>query len=422
MKDHRDHRNRPRPTRPRTAPARRESSFADMVMAPVLERSRTGERPVEPLARLDYPEELALKQEALLRFWRDHRLAGTPETILPSPLPRRYRTTTKRRAGIRGGRFALGFAETHLRGEGGLLPVSLLEPEAHTAIYRFLHAKIGTPPYVALAEHLNYVIIRGSYDEVMVILNVDLLNAEVVRKVKLLGEHLKSLDSRIIGAFMFHDPTRSDYYLDQGTAPGRLQWKKLFGADRYLLKVGERRYLLPPSSFSQVNESMIPVMLEEARKMLAPDGTGRLLDLYCGYGLFSHYLGDDYAEIVGVDIEGDSITAAAAIAKRGAHRAAMNFTALNIRRASLPRALPPPGPMEEVQLLDPPRSGAEPGVAAYLAARSPKRVLHIFCGVDEIPRQLAEWEGGGYVVRRTAPLDMFAGTPNLEVMVLLERG
>ena len=51
---------------------------------------------VELLAHLDYADELALKNQALLEFWRVHRLPLTPPDITPAPRPRHYRTTTRR--------------------------------------------------------------------------------------------------------------------------------------------------------------------------------------------------------------------------------------------------------------------------------------------------------------------------------------
>jgi tRNA/tmRNA/rRNA uracil-C5-methylase (TrmA/RlmC/RlmD family) len=71
--------------------------------------------------------------------------------------------------------------------------------------------------------------------------------------------------------------------------------------------------------------------------------------------------------------------------------------------------------------LDPPRKGTEPGVIRALAMRKPVRVLHIFCGTDEIPGALAEWERYGYRVKEVLPMDLFPGTPHLETLVALEK-
>jgi len=59
-------------------------------------------------------------------------------------------------------------------------------------------------------------------------------------------------------------------------------------------------------------------------------------------------------------------------------------------------------------------------VIAALARRKPKKALHIFCGVDQIPPSLREWQANGYQVRRVVPLDIFPGSANLEILILLE--
>lgn len=399
---------------PGTSRQRDERSFAGVLLDAL---SGGGGSDAEPLTSLEYERELRLKNDAFRRFWTSHHLPGAPDTIIPSPKPRRYRTTTKRRARFDGRRLRL-----LLGGErtSDSFTESSLEPEEHTAIYRLLLDRIDRAPYHSLAYALNYIIIRGSYREFVVIFNVDQLNAEIVRKLKLLGRHLQEFDPGIVGAFVFLDPTRSNYYLESRRPTDRLQFKKLYGVDRYVLKFGERKYLLSPTSFSQINESMVPVMIDRAGGLLNPVGGERLLDLYCGYGLFAHHLSDRYAEVVGIDIEGESIDAARANLKYYRPDAQVRFVARDITADSLQRALPPPGSLRESILLDPPRQGTAPGVIDVLASRAPQRVLHIFCGVDEIPREVEEWRRNGYEMSRVIPLDMFPGTANLETMILLD--
>jgi hypothetical protein len=43
------------------------------------------------------------------------------------------------------------------------VPESLLEPEAHSALYRYLAEELAAGPNRPVAAHLNHVIIRGSY-------------------------------------------------------------------------------------------------------------------------------------------------------------------------------------------------------------------------------------------------------------------
>jgi tRNA/tmRNA/rRNA uracil-C5-methylase (TrmA/RlmC/RlmD family) len=174
-----------------------------------------------------------------------------------------------------------------------------------------------------------------------------------------------------------------------------------------------------PTVFSQVNESMLPVMGEVAGGMAGHGG--RLIDLYCGYGLFSHYLAGVFGEVIGVDANAVAIEAAMRNIRLNPAQAKRTFIARDITGRSLAGVFEGRRPGAESVLLDPPHQGTAPGVIDFLALRAPQRVVHIFCNVDEIPRSLREWRRGGYQPDRIAPLDMFPGTPNLEVVVGLLR-
>ena len=369
----------------------------------------------EALADLEYGDELALKNKALANFWNTFKLTGSPEPIVASPLARGYRTTSKRRGDLQYGRLTFDFSE--LASHGGCAE-SVLEPEAHNAIYRLLHEKISTPAFVALARALNWIIIRGSYKQRMVIFNVYRLDATVVRKLKQIATVLQQAPLQVVAVHMYYDPTRSEYYLEALRPVDGMQFKQMYGPNKLALDRDGYRLFYPVTGFSQVNESMVGPMVDRARNLLAPGREHRLLDLYCGYGLFSFGLGRETRACLGVEWEGPSIASAKESAKF-LKLGNMQFMAGRIDAVFAGSRLPPvQGP--ELMLLDPPRKGTEPGVLRTLAQRAPERVLHVFCGTDEIPRELAEWKSVGYTPTRIAPLDMFPGTPSLETLVLLE--
>ena len=391
--------------------------FQQLLLGLLTAQESAGTHPVEPLAHLDYKRELGLKHEALSKFWRQHKLGELPEPVVPSPLPRRYRTTTRRRARYRPGRLQLGFGDG--RDTSVALPESRLEPEAHTAIYEFLVKELATPDCRNVATHLNHAIIRGTYDAFSVILNLDFLDGGIVRRLKKLGQQLQDLPQPILSAFVFCDPSRSDYYFEREAPPVAVQLKKLFGPARFPLRLAGNRYALPPTSFTQVNESMIKPMLDRVRSLLQPTPDDRLLDLYCGFGLFAHDMADTCGEILGIDVDGDAVHAATEHLHFEPPKGRVKFLRRDITVESVTTSLPAPGEREKV-LLDPPRGGVHPGVITCLARRRPARVVHICCGVETIPAAVADWKRDGYRVTRCLPLDMFAGTPNLEVLMLLE--
>jgi len=376
-----------------------------------------------PLAHLDYPDELRVKNTGLRLFWKHHRLTGRPESVASSPRPRGYRTTSKRRTVLRGSKLFLlfGHKATRPRHRQAFLP-SPLEPPEHEHIYRFLQQKLSEPTFRQTAAHLNYLIIRGSYKERAVIFNVDVLNGPLVRKLKILADHLQKLETKVSAAFVYLDPSGSDYYLESRRPADTLHFKKLFGPDQLAVVYEGCRYLFHPTSFSQINEAMVPVLLNRARELLAPAADGHLLDLYCGYGLFSHYLAPFYKQVLAIDVEGPSIRMAKANSRLNRERGGRTkFLDRRITEGLLARELAAPTAPEHI-LLDPPRQGSLSGVISALSRRSPQKVLHIFCGVDQIPPALKEWQANGYRVRRIVPLDMFPGSANLEILILLTPG
>ena len=301
---------------------------------------------------------------------------------------------------------------------------SELEPKGHEALYRFLAEKINSPSFVTAAKHLNYIIIRGTYTEFSVIFNVNQLSGPIVRNVRALAEHLPRLDPAVLSAFIFFDSTRSDYYLDKKDPGGAWKYKSLFGPDTIRLRVNDQSYQFKPVSFSQINESILPVFLDGVARLCRPEAAGRLIDLYCGYGLFALFIGKRFGETYAVDVDPDSIECARKSGRYTARKenltSRMHFRVAPITPASLESLLPKEGAQSETILLDPPRGGPGKGVIPYCCERRPSRIVHLFCDIDRVPIDIAEWRRGGYWVRSAAAFDMFPGTPNLEVAVLLE--
>jgi tRNA/tmRNA/rRNA uracil-C5-methylase (TrmA/RlmC/RlmD family) len=372
----------------------------------------------EPFALVPYDEEVRAKNEAFARFWKQADLPGTPRPLIVSPKPRGYRTTTKRRVVVHGrAGLSLGFSD---RATALTLATSLLEPDSHQRIYAFLFDKLKTPAYSPFARALNWLIIRSAKNAHCLIINVSKMDGAVVRKAKMIAEHLSQAGLFVSSAMMYFDPTRSDYYLTAERPEQGLDVKHLFGPRLLTLEADGIKLKYPPTAFSQINESMVPIMVNEARRMLGLTETDRFIDLYCGYGLFSFTLGRNTRETIAVELEGNAVAAAKETHRIQFSTSRIRFVAARITGDSLGRSLPSAskdGP--EVILLDPPRKGADPGVVEVLAKRRPRRVLQICCGTDEIVPAVKDWIKSGYLVEEVLPLDLFAGTASLETLIAL---
>jgi 23S rRNA (uracil1939-C5)-methyltransferase len=368
----------------------------------------------EPLAGLEYADEIAIKEGALAAFWRESALPAGLDPIRPAPQPRGYRTTTKRRASIT--RQGLALAFPGMPSAAGVAPSRLDRPE-HAAVYQAVLGQLARPPVHALAEVLNWVIVRGTAPRMAVLLNVRLFDGDVIRSGKKIAEGLRAAEVGVAAARLYLDTTGSDYYLEARRPAGVLSEKHLFGPEWLEVRVDDLKLRFPPTAFSQVNEPMLATMVEVARDLAGPLDGRDLIDLYCGYGLFSLTLGRAAAHVVGTDHDGPAIEAAQGNAAH-ARGVRARFIAGRITAEFLASRLPAPR-RGEVVLLDPPRQGTEAGVIETLAARRPERVVHVCCGTDEIPREVAAWKEAGYRLERAVPLDLFAGTANLETLLRL---
>ncbi len=396
--------------------------FAEALREEALRRKLSDwpSRALEPLAALPYPEEIELKQAALEAFLRLARLPVRPAPIRPSPVPRGYRATSKRRVLPRDGRVVLA-ANRDDPAPGGF-SVSALEPQEHELLFRALAAALNQPAMSRTAARLSWVILRSSSRGNAVIFNATRSDERIVNGLLRVGEQIAASAAPLVGGWLFVDPSRSDYYLESGSAGGAVSLERLWGEEALTAAFEGRDYLFSPAIFSQVNPSIVPAMLAEARRLAG--GGQRLWDLYCGYGLFAVALAAGFASVVGVEASAEAVAWARVNAARGGQRggAALQFHHLHITGPALAALFKATPPADEALILDPPHAGAPAPVLLAAGARRARRVVHVFCNTSRIPADAAVWRKAGYRIREIVPLDMFAGTPELETLVCLEPG
>ena len=261
---------------------------------------------------------------------------------------------------------------------------------------------------------LNYAIVKGSYDEFTVILNVTSLAAEVVRAANPVSKTVTKAVPQVTLFHLYEDPSPGDYYM----ASSRARTQRVWGKSDIAIRLHGRTFVYPTTSFSQVNPGIAEQLVTQAGQLLQLQPQQQLFDLYSGYGLFALCLAGRVEQVTGVEWSSDAVDAAIQNARRQRISNA-RFLTRNVDPESLQKVLRTARPQDAV-LLDPPRSGTLPGVIETIAAARPARIVHIFCHIDILPDALATWRCSGYIPRRAIPFDMFPGTDALETMVLLE--
>ena len=373
---------------------------------------------------ITYTDEVSLKRSALQRFWNRY-LSDIPlDPMVAAPVGRAYRTVTKRRVFQKQGRATIGLIDPS---ESGYLEAfevvrCAIEPDGHAPIYATVRDYLSTAGTAPLAAHLRYVIIKGSTTQFTIIFHVREITHDIARSVNTLSKLLTRSCKGITALYLYEgDPTSGRtprYYLEPPHARTQSTFRRVFGEKTIRVRICGREFSFSPLSFSQANQALFEQLIPRTAQLLDLHREGRLYDLYCGYGPFSLCLAGQTRQVIGVDASPEAIASAISNARSQCIPNA-RFTRSNISQDSL-RTLLKGASQNDAALLDPPRNGTAPGVIEHIAAQALGKVVHIFCSIDLLPREIRRWRACGYVPLRAVPFDMFPGTSELEVAVFLE--
>ncbi|TVP54796.1 MAG: class I SAM-dependent RNA methyltransferase [Gemmatimonadales bacterium] len=168
------------------------------------------------------------------------------------------------------------------------------------------------------------------------------------------------------------------------------------------------RIPIRPGAFLQVNrdaaEHLHDLVLREVGR---PRGL-RVLDAYCGFGVYGRRLARHGASAVGIELDPQAILMGRAEAVEG-------FELLEGRvEDRIAEGLP-----ADRVILNPPRAGVEEGVMEALSAQPPARLIYVSCDPATLARDLARL-GGAMRLLRVQGVDLFPQTPHVETVVTLE--
>jgi 23S rRNA (uracil1939-C5)-methyltransferase len=148
---------------------------------------------------------------------------------------------------------------------------------------------------------------------------------------------------------------------------------------------------------------------------LVPSG-GPVLDLYAGVGLFALALAAGASKVLAVE------TSPTAVEDAEANVLWANMDNVRILRADVGEALLRGRPdADERIVLDPPRTGAGPGVVKSIAERLPKAIVYVSCDPPTLGRDLAAFARQGYRPDVVRAFDLFPDTYHLETVGRLVR-
>ncbi len=297
----------------------------------------------------------------------------------------------------------------------------VIEPRSHADIYATIQEILQRKEESNLVKEFNYVVVKGDDRESIVIFNMNHFSSTNRREVNALSKHLTSSVKSVAGVYVFVDEERSRYYLAgtprKGVQSNPKPLTKIFGKDRLFHKTGDLKFLYSPLTFTQTNHTILESFVTTAKKYLSLTTQDSLFDLYCGYGLFSLNFAKNVKEVTAIELSRSAIHDGVDNARRN-NIGNTKFIAADISPDTLLRSS---NRRPTKILLDPPRNGTGEEVIEFLAGLEPQKVVHIFCNMDIIGKELDRWKNCGYVPVKAQPFDMFPGTSEIEMLILLEK-
>ena len=168
-------------------------------------------------------------------------------------------------------------------------------------------------------------------------------------------------------------------------------------------------------SFFQANRFLTESLLEAVMERAAVDPDARIVDLFCGVGLFSIPLAVQGRDVTAIewspvafdDLGRNSKANGVKIERLPLSVGTALATGLQLKGATT--------------IVDPPRRGLDPLELDALAAGRPGRIIYVSCDPATLTRDIRRFATLGYKAVSLEAFDMFPTTFHLETLTVLER-
>lgn len=196
-------------------------------------------------------------------------------------------------------------------------------------------------------------------------------------------------------------------------------WKKLWGRDSIIERIGPFSFLTSAGSFLQVNTAAAEILYQVAIEALSKGGRPPLtLDLYCGVGTTTLWASRVSDRVIGIEENPQAVKDAWENSRLNGVTNARFLTGGAESVFSRLRGDIPPG---SSILCDPPRSGLGPGASALFSSLPLSKIVYISCDPATFSRDAARLIQKGFNLESVQPVDLFPQTSHVELVGLFER-
>jgi len=251
-----------------------------------------------------------------------------------------------------------------------------------------------------------------AHPDIMALFNqLDIEKLDVDR----IGVRVTSDEAMIVFESESGEPPDVEIDLDVSVAAVNKRGEALtmIGSDHLVQTILGRDFKISAASFFQVNTAQAETLVEVAIKVLGVSDGDTVLDLYCGAGLFTAFIAEKAARVIGVE----------------SYESAVGDAEVNLNEFNNVELFESPVEMamdhlvkESVQrvILDPPRAGCDKRVLDALIKIAPQRIVYVSCDAATLARDAKRLIAGGYKLESATPLDMFPQTHHIETIAIFD--
>lgn len=177
-------------------------------------------------------------------------------------------------------------------------------------------------------------------------------------------------------------------------------------------------FRISPQSFYQVNPVQTEILYKTAIEYAGLGRKETVIDAYCGIGTIGLVAAKRAKNVIGVELNPDTVRDARINAKENKITNARFYQG---DAGEFMENMAENGEHADVVFMDPPRTGSDKKFMSSVIKLNPSRIVYISCGPETLARDLEYLTKHGYDVRKIQPVDMFSFTDHCENICLLTK-
>lgn len=171
-----------------------------------------------------------------------------------------------------------------------------------------------------------------------------------------------------------------------------------------------------PENFYQINYEQNRVLIRFVMECIHPEPGDEILELYCGSGNFSLFMGNAGAYVTGIEMNESAVREAWENCKMNGIDTCrfLRKDVENLEPSILKKKY-------KAVLLNPPRSGCTRNVINGITSGCSKNIVYVSCNPSTLARDIRALIESGYEIEKIQPFDLFPQTWHIETVVVMRR-